>query len=332
MSDHPLLDGVKPLEEIYKIGLQYVKDRYDGRVKSIRTPWKCMDDATLDGLEWGSVMVLAARPGCGKTTIVNLITRQAHDRNPDQDFLVLDFQFEMTDKATAVRDFSYVMKKTYQELASVGQGMSTLDILKLDRHVQAQKNLRIFQQSHPLTVERIRTLILEFISRHRKPVIVTIDHSMLIASAPGSHNDFGKLFELGLMVSELKRSSPVPIIFIILTQMNRGIEERNSHSAANGDTCNYPNSSDVYGGDALLMTTDLLVAVNRPAQMHLKHYGPQKYVVTKELLVFHFLKSRTGTNDMFFFKEDFQNYNIIPINPPATDNTAAGPILRRQII
>lgn len=321
-----LLKDVKSLHEIHKEGYQYVKDRYDGKIKSVRTPWSCFNDATLDGLEWGSVLVLAARPGSGKTLVANKITRMAHPLNPDQDFVCLDFQFDMSDKSTALRDFAAGMQMSYKDLANVGFKMNEYHLNNLQKLVEQSRNSHVFQISTPMTVNKMRATILQFMEKHKKPVIITIDHSMLIQAAPGDHNDFGKLFELGLMINELKRASPVPVIFIVLTQMNRSIQDRNNNSAANGDVCNYPISSDVYGGDALLMTTDVLIAINRPSTLNLTQYGPNKYVVNDKLLAFHFLKSRNGENDMFFFEENFKYFDITEINPPPMATGGPPPI------
>lgn len=322
------LKDVKNLGQIYQTGYQYLKDRYDGKIRSLKTPWSCLNEATLDGMEWGSVMVIGARPGSGKTAIANMISRSAHSFNPDQDFMCLDFQFEMTDQSTAVRDFTSVFSKSYKELANVGNQMTEYDLKRIQDHVQKKQNSKIFQVSTPMTVERIRSTILAFLIKHKKPTLITIDHSMLVQSAPGSHNDFGKLFELGLMINELKRSSPLPVIFIILTQMNRSIEDRNSSSSANGDLSNYPQTSDVYGGDALLMTTDILLAVNYPAKLNLSQYGPQKYIVHPDLIVFHFLKARNGENSMFFFHQDFRYFNLKEVDEPPT--ASGGPLVSRR--
>jgi len=322
------LKDVKNLGQIYQTGYQYIKDRYDGKIKSLKTPWTCLDEATLDGLEWGSVMVIGARPGSGKTAIANMISRNAHDLNPDQDFMCLDFQFEMTDQSTALRDFTSKFNKSYKELANVDNQMNEYELMKINEYVKKKQNSKIFQVSTPMTVDRIRATILQFLAKYKKPTVITIDHSMLVQAAPGSHTDFGKLFELGLMISELKRSSPLPVIFIVLTQMNRSIEDRNSSSSANGDLSNYPQTSDVYGGDALLMTTDILLAVNYPAKLNLTQYGPKKYIVHPDLIVFHFLKARNGENSMFFFHQRFRYFDLAPVGEPPT--AQAAPLTSRR--
>jgi len=90
--------GAKFIHEIYEEGLQYIKDRRDGRIRSFKTPWLGLNEATLNGLEWGSLLTIGARPGQGKTLMVGQILRESYKHNPDQHFNILEFQFEMGPK------------------------------------------------------------------------------------------------------------------------------------------------------------------------------------------------------------------------------------------
>src|SRR5690242_8927411 len=120
------------ISTIRRKALDYMIKRKDGLIESIKTPWKKFNDAGIAGLEWGSITTIAGRPGSGKTLIVNQITRNAHQKNPKQDFAVLDFQFEMKNETTGVREFSSVLKKSYKDLLSVDQPLPQQDIDKLE--------------------------------------------------------------------------------------------------------------------------------------------------------------------------------------------------------
>jgi replicative DNA helicase len=105
-----ILDDVVPLSVINQKGLDYIEKRKTGQIKSVKTPWNTINDVTMGGFEWGTISVVAARSGGGKTTFMLELTRSVHDLNPTQDFIVLDFQFEMTDEKIALREYS---QKTY---------------------------------------------------------------------------------------------------------------------------------------------------------------------------------------------------------------------------
>jgi len=121
------------------------------------------------------------------------------------------------------------------------------------------------------------------------------------------------LYNLGEMVTELKRR--YPIAFIILTQLNRGIDnpERNE----DGKYGNYILESDIFGSDALLQHADTLIGINRPAKQKIRFYGPDKYIIENDrVLVLHFLKCRNGDARMSFFKAEFERMRISEMPTP----------------
>ena len=75
--------------------------------------------------ERNTLTVIGGRPGSGKTLIKDQIIRESFDLNPDDDFRVLEFQFEMVGRTSAMREFSSVTGKTYKELCSAGSTIST---------------------------------------------------------------------------------------------------------------------------------------------------------------------------------------------------------------
>ena len=95
--------------------LKYMYRRQTGEEKSIYTPWPKFNDATTDGLEWNTLTVIGGRPGSGKTLIKDQIVRESFILNPADKFRVLEFQFEMVGRTSAIREFSSITGKTYKE-------------------------------------------------------------------------------------------------------------------------------------------------------------------------------------------------------------------------
>ncbi len=118
--------------------LKYMFARQNGQEKSIYTPWPKFNDATTDGLEWNTLTVIGGRPGSGKTLIKDQIIRESFDLNPDDDFRVLEFQFEMVGRTSAIREFSSLTGKTYKELCSAGSIIST-DIINRCHHYAKER-------------------------------------------------------------------------------------------------------------------------------------------------------------------------------------------------
>lgn len=308
----PSVPKWKHISEIHKDAIKYMEDRRDGIIKSIETPWKKFNDAGIGGLEWGSITTIAARPGGAKTLTVNQITRNAHKLNPTQDFAVLDFQFEMSSKTTGVREFSSILKKSYKDLLSVNQKISDEDIAKAWAHSKNSIKREIYQIDTPMTVSQMRRTIIEFYNFIKKPFMVTLDHSVLIKKDASEKDIYETLYALGEMLTELKKA--LPVMFIILTQMNRSIEDQTRKIP--GTAGNYPTSGDVFGADALLQHSDLLVVINRPSLYNMDVYGPEQFEVDDKLIVMHFLKTRNGDNRMCFFEAQFEHMNIAEIPPP----------------
>jgi replicative DNA helicase len=303
--------------------LVYLKGRMDGHIRSLKTPWEKFNDATTDGLEWHSMTVIGGRPGSGKTLIKDQIVRESFKLNPDEKFRVLEFQFEMLARTSAIREFSSVLGKSYKYLCSADGKLSNEDLAVCYEHAKERVKIPIDIVEEPLTVNELRETITAYMNHHAvknedgtvdfTKTVVTLDHSLLLKKAPFEKDKFDTLYNLGEMITELKRR--YPIAFIVLTQLNRGIDnpERNE----DGKYGNYILESDIFGSDALLQHADTLIGINRPAKQKIRFYGPDKYIIENDrVLVLHFLKCRNGDARMSFFKAEFERMRISEMPTP----------------
>lgn len=307
----------------YIDSLHYLKGRMDGVIKSIKTPWSKFNDATTDGLEWHSMTVIGGRPGSGKTLIKDQIIREAFTLNPDIEFRVLEFQFEMLARTSAIRQYSSVLGKSYKYLCSADGKLSEQDLATCYAYAKEQVRFPIDIVEEPITVNEFKQAVMDYMDEHAvkkddglyefKKTIVTLDHSLLLKKAPFEKDKFDTLYSLGEAITELKRK--YPIAFIVLTQLNRGIDnpERNE----DGKYGNYILESDIFGADALLQHADTLIGINRPGKQKIRFYGPDKYIIEDDkILVMHFLKCRNGDTRMSFFKAQFEKMKIVEIATP----------------
>lgn len=301
------------ISEAYQSAIEYIKKRKSGEEKSIRTPWDKMNQATFNGLEWNNIVVIGGRPGGGKTMLANLITREAHKLNSDQDFAILDFQFEMLAKHTAMREFSAKTGIRSTRLASVFDEVSDEEVRAVIKYVEANKNKDIYIIEQPGSVKQMRKDIEQALIDFNKPLIVTIDHSILVRKDASEKDTFETLHNLSKMMTEMKRFK---IIFIVLTQLNRECES--VERLKPGTFGNYLLDSDIYGGDALLQHADLVLGINNPFKHGLTQYGPLKYSIKdKTTLVLHYLKNRHGeASQMSFMKADFERMMLYDIDAP----------------
>ena len=288
--------GRKSYVDILKKGLAYIEKRRNGDIKSLRTPWPGFNAAGIGGLEWGSMLTIGARPGAGKTMLVSQILRESHRLNPDQKFNILEFQFEMGDEQYAARQFAGEVAEDYGVILSKDRRLEDFKMEKLNEYVEeckhlASKGIRRELISQSLTCNEMEEAIKEFyIDGGRKPVIVTIDHSWLIKKGGSDKDKFDVLYNTTEMLMKLKNQIPVTVLMV--TQLNRSIDEAARKTP--GSISNYPTSSDIFGGDALMQGSDMVVVLSRPYKADIRSYGPYAYEVADDDVFMHLLKVRNA--------------------------------------
>jgi replicative DNA helicase len=298
--------GFIHISEAFDQAIVYAQKRQTGEIKSIKTPWPKFNEVSMDGLEWNSLTVIAGRPGSGKTLIGSMISREAFKLNPDQDFCVLDFQFEMLARNIALREISGNTGINVRKLSSVGLKLTDDDLNAAIKYCNENKYKEIYTYERPLTVESMREKIFEFYKLKKKPMLITIDHSLLLKKSASEKDRIETLYNLGNMLAETRRQ--LPVCFIVLSQLNREIES--TDRLAKNSIGNFVKDSDVFGADALLQFTDILVGINRPAKYGLTTYGPDRIPVDMDTLAVHFLKVRNGEPKLTLFKADFAKSKI----------------------
>lgn len=325
----------------FEDSLKYLQGRFKGEIKSLRTPWGRFNDAGTDGVEWHSTVVIGGRPASGKTAIKDQIIREAHELNPGEDFRVLEFSLEMLAKVSAIREFSSATGKSYKTLCSADKtDPITMDDLKNCLEYAKKKikfpidvieepctvsefkhSIESYMEAYAIskTEKYVETVDDEPVEKERtirvyKKTIVTLDHSLLLKKEAFEKDKYDTLYNLGETLTALKRK--YPIIFIILTQLNRNVDDPSR--AEDGKYGNYILESDIFGADALLQHADMVIGINRPGLRKIKFFGPDRYIIDNEdVMVMHFLKCRNGDTRMSFFKTEFKKMKITEMAPPA---------------
>lgn len=320
--------GAKNMSEVLKEGLQYIDDRRTGRVKSFKTPWTGLNFAGIGGLEWGSMMTIGARPGSGKTMIVSQILRESRIHNMDQDFSILEFQFEMGDKQYAARQFAAEVAMDYNRVLSSYKQLDQFAFEQMQKYLADTIALEKAGVKRMLIKKPIPAAEIEKAIRYyydamgSKPMVVTIDHSWLIKKGQGDKDKFDVLYNTAEMLMQIKNE--LPIIVLMITQMNRTMEEASRLNP--GQVANYPTSSDIFGGDALMQSSDMVIALNRPHKANVNIYGPRKWITHKDQIYMHLLKSRNSANDdnILFFNAEFNRQQMIETIEPQTASNTSG--------
>lgn len=311
----------KPQLNAYQEAIDYMLGRQRGQITSIKTGWQKVNDAIADGIEWNSTTVIAGRPASGKSLIKDQIIRDAFELNP-HNFRVLQFEFEMVGRVSAMRSFSAHLNKSYKYLCSADGKMTDENIKMCVEYARKMKGYPIDVVDEPSTVAEIRQIIVDYMMAHSKEIeiapgnkvrvftntIITLDHSLLVKKAPFEKDKMDTLFALGEMLTALKRK--FPIAFIILSQLNREIDKPDRNEE--GKYGNHILESDLYGADALLQHADTVIGVDRPGKRNLFIYGPNRYCIQdKNVLIYHFLKARNGETQMSFMYAQFEKMCVV---------------------
>jgi replicative DNA helicase len=301
--------------------LEYIKGRRDGKIRSIKTPWPKFNDASTDGIEWNTLTVIAGRSGAGKTLVKDNIVNSAFVLNKGEEFRILEFQFEMLSRVTALREFSSVVNRSYKDLCSANGQLDDETLMKCYDYAKIRVKYPIDVVENPMTVKEIEAVIIDYMDSHINNegevpryvnTIITLDHSYLLKVNNGQ-NKQDMLYEFAEALTKLKRK--YPIAFIILSQLNRNIDnpERNEDGRAG----NHVLASDLMGADALLQHADIVVGLNRPGYFKIRYYGPERFIIDDEkVMVMHFLKCRNGDTRMSFFRGNFESMSVVEIPTP----------------
>jgi replicative DNA helicase len=305
--------------DILEESLEYVAKRARKEIVSLKTSWEGFNRIGLNGIEWQSLYVLAARPGVGKTLVAATLARALQENNKDQDFMVLHFQFEMLGRNMGVRELSASNNIDIRYLQSAqDDGMPPLtkgDYEKLSTYVGKQKNRKEFVIDRSMSVPDMANAIRMFYNEYKKPFVVTLDHTLLVRQSASETSKQVTLQNLATMLTEMKNK--LPVTFIILTQLNREID--NAERQKPGKLENYPTEADVFGSDYLLQCADVMIAYNRPAKYNISRYGPQKYIIgpsDKYLLAMHVLKNRFGETSIQWYKADYAKMEVVEAYEP----------------
>lgn len=284
----------------------YINSRRKRSIKSLQTRWNRFNNLCMGGIEPNTILTIAGISGSGKSSFVNSLQTDLFDLNPDIDFVVLSFTFEMIASRNVGRTLSYKLKKTVSELYSVGEiPLSDNEYDRVQNELTKIKQLPIYYVDNPGTVEQIRETILRFSEREGKDkwVIVILDHTLLTKGTQGEDERI-TLSNLQRMFIEMKKYGKTTIIQ--LSQMNRNIE---SVDRITNKSMHFPMRNDIFGGDSVMQASDIVLVLHRPELLGIINcYGPRN-LPTEGLIYMHLIKNREGEAGIVIPFENNLKYN-----------------------
>lgn len=306
------MSKLKKIQEAIDDTLKYVEGRQLGIIKSMKTGLVKLDSCLIDGVEWNSTITIGGRPSVGKSTYSDVLIDGAFDNNPEDDFDLLDFNWELSSRVILLRRLSAKLKKSYKYIISADNNVVSNTELAHMRDVLTKKygRLPIFYCEEPLSVGEFSDTIKRYCDANKgRKVLVRVDHTLLTKMVASEGDRVQMLLNLLMTANAIKKSYPV--IFMFLTQINREFETRQE----DGSDAAFPRQGDVYGGDAAAMFSESILLLNKPSKYGIIQYGRRggaiDLPVREDDLFVHLVKNRNAPGDTILkYRENFANMTV----------------------
>jgi len=256
-----------------------------GRITGLSTGYRDLDEM-LDGMHPAELLIVAARPSMGKTSLALNIADNVGTRSDENGVII--FSCEMSREQVAqnmlcanARIDGHKMRRgmlsdeNWQELP-----------LAADRLARAQ----IFIDDTPgLSINGLRAKARRIVARHRNKIkLIIVDYLQLLAGDGRAENRQIEIARISQGLKYLARELRLPII--CLSQLNRSLETR---------TDKRPLMADLRESGSIEQDADVIIFIYRDEQ-----YNPttEENSNKAELIIAKQRNGPTGKVDFMFFK------------------------------
>ena len=210
----------------------------DNKMRGVPTQFHELDEL-ISGLQGGTLNIIAARPGIGKTSFaMNIVENIA--MNPDIKAPALVFSLEMPAKQIVMRMLSTFGRVNLGKLtegtvqtAQWADIISKLRLLIAYNDDGSQHDKIFIDDSGEVTPIDIRTRARKLYEENGGLSVIMIDYIQLMKSQNNRENRTLEVAEITRSLKLLAKELDVPII--ALSQLNREVEGRKDHRPMNSD-------------------------------------------------------------------------------------------------
>lgn len=306
-----------------KLHQQYIKDsealieeasslihKYQtGELSPIKFSKDFINKSLLGGLFPGNVIGIAGSSGHGKSTLLQDMEDDIFNKelNPDSDnYILLRNNYEMSVFKLYLREVKKGIDKKIADI--LGSPYTKQEQEVVDNIKVKESNPRVKYFENPQSPDEWFSIMCSFCEEHKDKthIVVTIDHIALVKqTAKGKKDGIDNLVEYINILRHIYKN----ISFILLSQLNRNIEERDNPKTS------APRKGDLYQSDFLYQLSDVIIVVHNPYKMGLQEHmvvGQGMYphlnefkkdagkktttFLTKGNIFFHFIKLREDEN------------------------------------
>jgi len=265
--------------------LQHSKDDITG----IPTGFKALDEIT-SGLQPGDLVIIAARPSMGKTSLAMNIAENAAIGHKKATAI---FSMEMSAEQLSFRMIGSVGRVNQTKLRS--GNLSDEDWTRVGSTITMMSSAPIFIDDAPgLSPTEVRARARR-LKRTDNLELVIVDYLQLMAVSGTSENRATEISEISRGLKALARELNVPVV--ALSQLNRAVEQRPDKT---------PQMSDLRDSGAIEQDADVIIFIYREEQYDKD--TPRKGVA--DIIVGKQRNGPTGTLNLTFLGEytKFENF------------------------
>lgn len=286
VSDTNLKQDLVSLEQILTESFDRMEElhRDGGKLRGVRTGWRDLDNLTA-GLQRSDLIILAARPAMGKTT---LVTNLAYNIASKEKQSVLFFSLEMSKEQLVDRMLADAAGVDAWNIRT--GNLSDSDFEKISQAMGEMAEAPIFIDDTPgLTVLEMRTKARRQAHVHPLGLIIVDYLQLMQGSGRGdSSNRVQEVSEISRGLKLIARELNVPVI--ALSQLSRSVESRSPQ---------VPQLSDLRESGSIEQDADIVAFIYREA-----YYNPEtdRENITDLILAKH-RNGPTGKVELYFHPE-----------------------------
>jgi replicative DNA helicase len=285
VSDQSLKQDLVSLESILTESFDRMEElhRNKGALRGVRTGWRDLDNMTA-GLQRSDLIILAARPAMGKST---LVTNLAYNIATVAKQSVLFFSLEMSKEQLVDR---MLADASGVDAWNIRTGnLSDDDFAKLSEAMGEMSEAPIYLDDTPgLSVLEMRTKARR--AAHESPLgLIIVDYLQLMQSSGRSDgNRVQEVSEISRGLKLIARELNVPVI--ALSQLSRSVESRSPQ---------IPQLADLRESGSIEQDADIVMFIYREA-----YYNPEteRENIT-DLIIAKHRNGPTGKIELYFHPE-----------------------------
>ncbi|MBJ2129087.1 replicative DNA helicase [Alteromonas sp. IB21] len=190
-------------------------------------------DNKINGLEPADMIVLAARPSMGKTTLaMNMVTTEAIRGGKP-----IVFSMEMPRQQLIYKMISSLGQVSIADIQRPSNSSGGMTDEKFSRVSSVmcqlkQTHLSIVDDAY-MTIPRMRLELRRYQKKHGKPTLIMADYLQLIRGHRKTDNRVNEISEISRDIKALAKEFDCP--FLVLSQLSRSLESRNNKRPINSD-------------------------------------------------------------------------------------------------